>query len=50
MIEDSEKLEYQPKYDIDSYNFITAFKLIIYLALGMIVYSLVFGIIKGLLF
>ena len=48
MTEESE--EYQPKYDKPVNDFITAFKLIVYTGLGMIVFSLVFGIIKGLLF
>lgn len=48
MIETKE--EYLPNYDKDVQDFITAFKLIIYTGLGMTVISLIFGIVKGLLF
>ena len=44
------KIEYLPEYDREIQDLYTSFKLIIYLSLSMIIVSLVFGIVKGLLF
>ena len=44
------KMEYLPEYDREIQELYTSFKWIIYLSLSTIVVSLVFGIIRGLLF
>lgn len=47
---DETKKEYLPEYDREVQDLYTAFKWIIYLSLSTIVVSLVFGIIRGVLF